>query len=396
MPDRLAINGGIPVRENMLPYGRQTISEKDINEVAKVLRSDLITTGPTVGKFEEAIAEFVGCEYAVAMSNATAALHASVYAADVGKDDEVITTPLTFVASSNCVLYQGGRVLFADVEHDTMNIDAHEIEKLITPSTRAILPVDYAGQPVDVDEINDIANKYDLKVIQDSAHSLGSSYKDTKTGSLTSMTVFSFHPVKHITTGEGGVVTTNDPILNKKLRLFRNHGISADHVERSIQGTWIYEMLDLGYNYRITDFQSALGISQLENLDEWIDKRSYIARRYDDAFTSEPGLIIPVVKDFRNPAWHLYVLRFDLDLFTVDRRQIFEALRAENIGVNVHYVPVPMHPFYRDLGYRMDNLSNTSKSYAQMLTLPIWPSMTDRDIDDTITAVKKVSESYRK
>ncbi len=393
---RLAIDGGQPIRPNPLPYGHQVIDEDDIQTVVDVLRSDWLTTGPNVAAFERAMAQRVGAKYAVAVSNGTAALHAAAFAADIQPGDEVIVAPMTFAASANCVRYQGGTVVFADVCPDTLNLDPKCAAAAITPRTKAIVTVDYTGQPADLDDINALAKQHHLIVIEDAAHALGATYHLQPIGALTDLTTFSLHPVKHITTGEGGVITTNQAELAARLRLFRNHGITSDHRQREQTGSWFYEMAELGYNYRITDFQCALGLSQLKKLSAWLDRRRAIAARYMAAFAAMPEIELPVVLLDRAPAWHLYVIRLNLERLRASRAEVFAALRAENIGVNVHYIPVPWHPYYQSLGYRKGQWPVAEAAYARMISLPMWAGMTDRDVEDVIAAVQKVIEAYRR
>lgn len=394
----LAINGGIPVRNTFLPYGQQWIDDEDIKEVVKVLKSDYLTTGPKVAEFESKIAQYVGSKYAVAVSNGTAALHAACFAAGINEGDEVITTPLTFAASANCILYQGGKPVFADIDFDTYNIDPSEIEKNITEKTKAIIPVDFTGQPVDVDRIKDIAKKYGLIVIEDAAHALGAEYKGNKIGSLADMTAFSFHPVKHITTGEGGMITTNDEELYNRLVLFRSHGITRDanRLANKNEGSWYYEQLELGYNYRITDIQCALGISQISKLDKFLGRRREIAEKYNSYLKNIDGIILPYQASYSKSSWHLYVIQIELEKFKVGRREIFEALRAENIGVNVHYIPVYYHPYYQRLGYKKGLCPKAEKFYERALTLPLYPKMEEKDIEDVVAALEKVLNYYRR
>ena len=394
--NKLAIEGGPPVRDKLLPYGRQLVDEDDVWAVAEVLRGDWLTTGPKVSEFEVAFAAQVGARHAVAVSNGTAALHATVFAAGIGSGDEVITTPMTFAASANCVLYQGGTPVFADVQPDTLNIAPDKIEAAVTPKTKAIIPVDYTGQPADLDEINAIAAKHGLVVIEDAAHALGATYRQRQVGALSTMTTFSLHPVKHITTGEGGVVTTDDAELARRLRMFRNHGITTEARERQERGGWFYEMVALGYNYRLTDLQCALGLSQLRKLDDWLARRRAIATRYNEVFSTLPELLLPAVRSDRDPAWHLYVIRLNLEQLRVGRAEIFRALRAENIGVNVHYIPVPWHPYYQRLGYTKGQWPAAEDAYERLISLPMFHAMTDADADDVIEAVRKVAESYRR
>lgn len=395
MPDRLAIDGGTPVRSRLLPYGRQTIDADDERAVIEVLRSDFLTTGPRVEAFEEAVAAVTGAAYAVAFSNGTAALHGAVHAAGIGEGGEGITTPLTFVATANAVRYERGTAVLADVRPDTLNIDPARVRAAITPRTRLILPVDYTGAPADLDECLAIAREHKLTVIEDAAHSLGATYRGRAVGSIAHMTTFSFHPVKHVTTAEGGMVTTGDRDLAARLRRFRNHGMTVDVAARAARGSFFYDIVETGMNYRLTDVQCALGLSQLKKLPAWLKRRREIAARYDAAFAGMPEVQTPVVPSDRESAWHLYVLRFNLASLRVDRAAIFSALRAENIGVNVHYIPVHLHTAYSGPQSR-GRFSVAEDAYDRMITLPIWPGMADRDVDDVVTAVGRVIEAYRR
>ncbi len=395
MKAKLAINGGKPIRRSLLPYGRQWLDESDINAVSDVLRSDWLTTGPNVGCFEEAFAEFVHAREAVAVSNGTAALHAATYALGIGPGDEVIVPAMTFAASANCVVYQGGTPIFADVRPDTLLIDTDDVESKITPQTKAIISVDYAGQPCNYDLLQEVAQRHGLHLIADACHAIGGNYNGRPVGSLADLNTFSLHPVKHFTTGEGGVITTNDRELAQRMRIFRNHGITTDHRQRAEQGSWFYEMVDLGYNYRITDFQCALGISQLQKLPEWIIRRQQIAGLYDIAF-AETAAVSPLnVRSDVSHAYHLYVVRFDPTHLNIDRNTIFQALRAEGIGVNVHYIPVHLHPFYQErFNTRAGQCPAAESAYEQIVSLPMFPRMVDDDVRDVVAAIYKVVEAY--
>src|SRR5580704_13259672 len=327
----LAIHGGPPVRETLLPYGRQSIDESDIQAVVETLRSDWLTTGPKIGEFEEAIAAWVGAKYAVSFSSGTAALHAAAFAAGLKPGDEAITSPLTFAATANCVLYQGATPVFADVVDDTLNLDSELAATKITPRTKAILPVDYAGHPADLDSILHLAEGHGLTVIEDACHALGAEYRGRRAGSIAHMTVFSFHPVKHLTTGEGGMVTTDHPVYAETLRRFRNHGISSDARQRQSAGQWHYEMVLLGFNYRLTDVACALGLQQIKKLEANLARRRQIAAHYTSEFRSMTGVVAPVVRPDVNPARHLYPIRLDLTKLSAGRGELFQALRAENI-----------------------------------------------------------------
>jgi perosamine synthetase len=394
MNRKLAVDGGKPVRQTLLPYARQLVDEEDVQAVAEVLRSDWLTAGPKVDEYEERFAEYVGAKYAIAFSSGTAALHAATFVTGLGPGDEVITTPLTFVATANSILYQQALPVFADIQSTTLNIDPARIAASITPQTKAIIPVDYAGHPCDLDAINEIAVRHRLVVIEDAAHGLGAVYKKRRVGTMATLTIFSTHPIKHITTGEGGVVTTNDPELARQLKIFRNHGITSEARERQKAVGWFYEMISLGYNYRITDVQCALGLSQLEKLDPWLTRRRQIAAQYTKAFLKLPEIQTPVVDVSCDPAWHLYVIRLGLKRLRVGRDVVFRALRAENIGVNVHYIPVPWHSYYQQRGYVRGQWPVAENAYEELISLPIFAGITDTDVADVIEAVYKVIQAY--
>ena len=399
MTQELAINGGKPVRDKLLPYGHQWIDEEDIKAVSEVLHSDWITQGPKVAEFEKEFAKYVGARYAVAVNSGTAALHTACFAAQIEKGDEVITTPITFAASANCVLYQGGIPVFADIDADTLNIDPEEIKKKITKKTKALIPVDFTGLPVDLEKILQIAKDNNLVIIEDASHALGATYKDSKIGNISDMTIFSFHPVKHITTGEGGMITTNNKEYYERLILFRTHGITKEKDKLLTDDSpWYYEMQELGYNYRLTDFQCALGLSQLKKIDGIIQRRREIVKKYNSEFKDISEIKIPENNPFdSNPAWHIYMIQLNLKRLKVGRREIFEALRAENIGVNVHYIPVHLQPYYqKKFGYNLGDFPKAENYYSRAITLPIFPKMTDKDVDDVIKAVKKVIGYYKK
>jgi len=391
----LAIEGGTPVRETYLPYGRQSIDESDIQAVVEALQSDWLTTGPRVAEFEEAVAARVGSRYAVSFSSGTAALHGAAFAAGLKPGDEAITSPLTFAATANCVLYQGATPVFADVSPDTLNLDPLEVERKITPHTKAILPVDYGGQPADLDSIKELARKHDLIVIEDACHALGAEYKGERVGSISHMTVFSFHPVKHLTTGEGGMVTTDDPGYATTLRQFKNHGITSDVQQRQAKGEWFYEMHLLGYNYRLTDIACALGTQQLLKLESNLKRRREIAARYTASFADVAAVSPPKMRNDVNPAWHLYPVRLQLQQLEGTRDDIFRALRGENIGVNVHYIPVHLHPYYQQrFAYAKGTFPVAERAYEELISLPMFHGMHDGDVEDVIRAVKKVMNRF--
>lgn len=381
---------------NFIPYGRQTIDEDDIKAVVDVLKSDYLTTGPAVERFEQKVAAYVGANYAVAFSNGTSALHSAIFAAGIHKDDEVITSPMTFVASANCILYQGGKPVFADINPKTYNIDPKEIRKKITHKTKAVIPVDFTGQPVEMDEIMAIAKEQNLIVIEDAAHAIGATYKGSKIGSIADMTMFSFHPVKHITTGEGGIITTNDKALYERLRQFRTHGITRDSsLLNKNHGPWYYEMHFLGYNYRMTDIQAALGCSQIDKLDRFVERRKDIVNQYNKAFDSLSAIITPYQHPDGNSSWHLYVIQLEKELLSIDRKMFFEDLRNANIGVNVHYIPVHLQPYYQELGYRQGDLLKAEKLYEKIITLPLFPEMTDDEVQYVIEKVRILVKEHQ-
>lgn len=398
MENKLAILGGIPIRNSYLPYGKQVIGEDDVKSIIDIINSDYLTTGPTVTLFEEKVAQYVGAKYAVAVANGTAALHAACFAAGLKEGDEVITSPLTFAASANCILYCKAKPVFADINPLTYNIDPKEIEKKITNKTKAIIPVHFTGQSVDLDPILELAKKYNLIIIEDAAHALGTKYKGKPIGSISHMTEFSFHPVKTITTGEGGMITTNSKELYEKLILFRTHGITRNKelMMHKEEGSWYYEQLELGYNYRITDLQCALGITQMDKLDRFIARRKELVKMYKDALSSIDGVILQKEEKFSDTSRHLYIMKLDLEKFKVGRKEIFEALLAENIGVNVHYIPVYLHPYYQELGYEKGLCKNAEELYDAMITLPLHVAMSNDDFEDVINAIKKVLYYYLK
>jgi perosamine synthetase len=400
----LAIHGGKPVRETLLPYGRQSLNDTDIQAVVDVLKSDWLTTGPKIAEFEEQFAAWVGAKHAISFSSGTAALHGAAFAAGLGPGDEAITTPLTFCATANCILYLGATPVFADVSPDTLNLDPEEVSKKLTSrkssSIKAIFAVDYAGHPVALEELGHLAKQHGALLIEDACHALGAEYHGKKVGSITDMTVFSFHPVKHLTTGEGGMVTTNDARLAETLRRFRNHGISSEARQRQESGQWFYEMVLLGFNYRLPDIACALGLSQLGRLAANLVRRREIAVQYAAAFAQLPVVVAPAVREGINPAWHLYPIRLKLEMLSASRAEIFRALRAENLGVNVHYIPVHQHPYYRErFKSQPDSLKSfpvAEAAYEQLISLPMFHSMTAQDVDDVIHATRKVLSHFNR
>ena len=378
---------------DFIPYGKQSIDEEDINAVTNILRSDWLTTGPMVEAFEKAVAELVGAQYAVAFSSGTAGLHAAAFASNIVKGTEVLVPPMTFVATANSVVYQGGTPVFVDVEPDTLLIDPVKLEEKINSKTRAIIAVDYAGQPCNYDALRKTAKNNNLTLISDACHALGAKYRGKRVGSLADLTVFSFHPVKHITTGEGGMVVTDNIEYANRMRRFRNHGIQTDYRQRAEIGTWFYEMLDLGYNYRLTDIQCALGLSQLRKLSGWIKRRREIAKIYDEGFSDEFYMKALKVNKDAFHVYHLYVVQLSIDKLKSNKSEIFSTLRNAGIGVNVHYIPVHLHPYYKvNFGTSLGLCPVAETAYERILSIPIFPAMTDDDVNRVIVEVKKVLE----
>lgn len=396
--EELAINGGKPVRSTTIGYGRQYIDEADIAAVVETLQSPALTCGPKITELEKKLCEVTGAKYAVVVSNGTAALHIAAMAAGIGPGDEVIVSPITFAASANCVLYCGGTPVFADINPKTYNIDPASIRSKITDKTKAIVAVDFTGQAVALDEIRAICKEHNLILIEDAAHSIGTKYNGQPVGSVADMTTFSFHPVKTVTSGEGGAVTTNDEELYRKLRLYPTHGITRNQEEmcNPSDAGWYYEQVDLGYNYRMTDIQAALLISQLDKLPAFSARRKEIVEKYNNIFSQMPEILVQEEIAQSDTTRHLYILRLNTELLKCDRRQFFDALRAENIGTQVHYIPVYWHSYYEKLGYKKGLCPEAEKLYTEILSLPLFYAMTDEDVEDVIKAVKKIVSYYRK
>lgn len=397
--EKLAIKGGYPVRSGKIYYGRQWIDDDDVRAVASVLKSDFITCGPRVEEMERSLEAYTGAKYAVAVCNGTAALHCACIAAGIGPGDEVITTPLTFAASANCALYCGATPVFADIDPETYNIDPDSIRAHITPKTKAIIAVDFTGQAVKHKEIRDICEEFHLVFIEDAAHAIATKYDGKQVGSLADMTCFSFHPVKTITGGEGGAVTTNNEEYYKKLVLAHTHGITHDEAmmeEAPHEGPWYYEQINLGYNYRITDFQAALIVSQMSKLEMFAKRRKEIVKKYNEAFSNIPELIVQKEIPESDTCRHLYIIRLVLDRLTCTRREFFDAMSAENVQCQIHYVPVYWFPYYRHLGYQKGLCPKAEAVYQEIMSIPLYPKMTDQDVEDVIHAVKKVICYYAK
>lgn len=394
----LAIDGGQPVRSSFLPYAAHWIGEEEKNEVIGVLNSGWLTTGPKVKQFEEDLARYAGAKFAIAVNSGTAALHCCMAALDIKPGDEVITTPFTFLATVNSIIYLGGTPVLADVDKNTFNINPQEIRKKITSRTKAIIPVHYGGLPCEMDEILSIARRHNLKVVEDAAHALSAEYNSRRIGSFGDATIFSFHPVKNITTAEGGMILTNDAEIAKRCVMHRTHGITKEAMERyGKNADWMYDMQRIGYRYNMTEFQAALGVAQLKKIDCFQKRREEIVASYDQEFSKIPELIIPPRVAGLKSSWHLYVVRIREELLTADRNQIIKALKAENIGVNVHYIPIHLHSYYQqNYGLAKGMFPITENIYDSIITLPLFPKMGEQDVQDVIIAVKKVIGHYQK
>lgn len=396
--EKLAIYGGKPVRQDKIGYGRQWIDDDDIESVANVLKSDYLTCGPTVSKCEDEIAHYVNAKYCTICANGTAALHIAMLAAGVGPGDEVITTPLTFAASANCALYVGARVIFADIDKETYEIDPDKIEELITNKTKAIVSVDFTGQTANLDKIKQICKKHNLILIEDAAQSFGTSYKGQMVGSIADITTFSFHPVKSITCGEGGAVTTNNDEFGKRISLFARHGITHDEKLMKCaphEGPWYYEEIELGYNYRLTDFQAALLLSQLKKISKFKNRRDEIVKKYDNEFSKIQEIKLMKYTEGSDTFRHLYIIQLDLNILKCTRREAYDALSAEGIQCQIHYVPVYWFPYYQGLGYKKGLCKNAEEVYNGILTIPLFPQMSDNDVTDVIKSIKKVINYYK-
>lgn len=395
--DKPAICGGSPIRDTKIFYGHQYIDEDDIQAVADVLKSDYLTCGPKIDELEDKLCRITGAKYAVVCSNGTAALHLACMAAGVTKGDEVITTPITFAASANCALYCGARPVFADINEETYNIDPANVEALTCEKTRAVVAVDFTGQSVELDRLAAHCRKHGLALIEDGAHVIGTKYNGKCNGSIADMTTFSFHPVKTVTGGEGGAVLTNHEGYYKKLLLYRTHGITRDpeQMEHAPEGAWYYEQTALGMNYRMTDMQAALVISQLDKLPMFSRRRKEIVKAYDEAFREMPQIIVQKEIPESDTTRHLYILRLNLSKLSIGRKQFFEALAAENICCNVHYIPVYYFPYYEKLGYKRGLCPKAEKLYEEIISLPLYYAMTDQDVQDVIGAVTKIAEYYK-
>ncbi|MCP4370273.1 MAG: UDP-4-amino-4,6-dideoxy-N-acetyl-beta-L-altrosamine transaminase [Deltaproteobacteria bacterium] len=384
---------------NVVPYGRQCISEEDINAVVRVLKSDWLTQGPTIEQFEKAVAEYCGAKYAVAVSNGTAALHIACLAAELEQGDILWTSPNTFVASANCAMYCGARPDFVDIDPFTYNMSIDVLDAKLSKAEKngylpkVVVPVHFAGQSCEMKRINQLSQKYNFVVIEDASHAIGGSYRRSKIGSceFSDMVVFSFHPVKIITTGEGGMVLTNNEVIYQKLICLRTHGITKDtnFIEGESDGPWYYQQVELGMNYRITDIQASLGLSQLKRIDQFVTQRHKLAKRYNEALSA-----LPIILQWQHPdsysAFHLYVVRLKLDEIQKTRRAVFEILCQKGIGVNVHYIPVHTQPYYRKMGFYYGQFPEAEKYYEAAITIPLYPSMTENEQDYVVSSIKEV------
>ena len=396
--EKLAVFGGIPVREKPIYYGRQCIEQDDIEAVVETLRSDLITCGPRAVALEKKLCEVTGAKYAVVVANGTAALHLAALAAGFGEGDEVIVSSITFAASSNCVLYCGAKPVFADIDPETYNIDPESVRKLITPRTKGIVAVDFTGQAVNHDALREICKEHHLLFIEDAAHAIGTKYRDRPVGSIADMTCFSFHPVKTVTGGEGGAITTDDEKFYRKLMRLRTHGItrSQDEMVHPTDAMWYNEQVELGFNYRITDFQAALLLSQLNKLPKFSARRKEIVKKYDEVFSGMPEIIVQKEIPESDTTRHLYILRLNPERLNCSRREFFDALYGENVCPQVHYLPVYWHSYYEKLGYKKRICPNAEAYYEWSMSIPLYYSLTDQEVEDTVRAVKKVVDYYRK
>ncbi len=394
--EQLAIFGGTPVRKVPIGYGKQYIDENDVAAVVETLKYGDLTCGPKIEVLEKKLCDVTGAKYAVAVCNGTAALHLAALAAGFGEGDEVIVSPITFAASANCILYAGAKPVFADINEQTYNMDPKEVEKLITPKTKGIVAVDFAGQSVDHDGLGEICRKHKLILIEDAAHAIGTRYKGKPVGSIADMTCFSFHPVKTVTSGEGGAITTNDENLYRRLIRLRTHGITRKREEmvHPSDAPWYNEQVEIGYNYRLTDIQAALLISQLKKLPLFAARRRAIVEQYDRAFSDMPEIIVQKEIPESDTVRHLYILRLNLEKLSCNRREFFDALHEENIYSQVHYLPVYFHSYYEKLGYTKGLCPNAEQYYQEVMSLPLYYALTDEDVQSVVKAVKKIVAHY--
>jgi len=396
--ERLVLEGGTPVRDEFLPIAKAWFGEEERAEILDTLASEWITTGPKTRYFEESVQHYLGVSHAIALNSCTAALHLSLAACGIGEGDEVITSPLTFCATANVVLHQRARVVFVDIERDTFNLDPDQLQRAVGPETKAIIPVHYGGHPCEMQPILDIASERGLRVFEDAAHAIGARYHDQQIGTLGDTGCFSFYAIKNMTTGEGGMLVTPDGELAERVRILSLHGISKDAWKRyGSQGSWYYEVMTPGYKYNMSDIQASLGIHQLRKLDRFIARRGVLARRYSQALADVPEVELPKARAGIRHAWHLYPILVNLDRLTIDRAQFIEALRAENIGTTVNFIPVHLHPYYqKTFGYKEGDFPVTEDVYRREISLPLFPRMQDSDVDSAAEAVRKVVARYKR
>ena len=380
----------------MIYYGHQHITEKDIQAVERVLHSDWLTQGPAVESFEKKVANYCGAKYAVAVTNATSALHIACKAAGLGEGDVLWTSPITFTASANCGRYCGADVDFVDIDDRTYNMSVAELQHKLETAVqkpKVVIPVHLAGQSCDMETIKALADEYGFKIIEDASHATGADYKNTKVGSCrySDMTVFSFHPVKIVTTGEGGIVLTNNKELYEKLKLYRSHGITRDSdlMTQEADGPWYYQQIELGFNYRMTDMQAALGCSQMDSLDEFVARRRYLVKRYNEKLKNLP-LRTPYQDEATNPSWHIYIIRVDFTKVKLSKKEIFARMRDRGIVLNLHYIPVHTQPYYQKLGFQKGDFPVSEKYYEEAITLPLYYDLIDEQQDEVIEALKEV------
>lgn len=395
--DKPAICGGKPIRRSFLPFSRHSIAENEIKEVVDTLKSDWITTGPKTFKFESKFKEYIGSDHAIAVASCTAALQLALASLNIGKGHEVITSPFTFAAATEVIIHQNAKPILVDVDEDSYNIDPAKIEEKITERTKAIIPVHYGGNPCKMDEIMEIANENNLYVIEDAAHAIGSEYKGKKIGSIGHMTCFSFYATKNLTTAEGGMITTYSAELEDKIRVLSLHGISKDAWKRySATGSWYYEILCPGFKYNMNDIQSSIGIHQLKKINEMQKRRLEISKMYTKKFKNIDEIIIPPIENNTIHSWHLYPIQIKTELLKIDRNEFIEALKAENIGTSVHFIPIHLHPYYqKTFGFKIGDFSIAESIYNREISLPIYPRMTDDDVRDVIRAVERIIKHYR-
>lgn len=385
------------IEKRKIPYALPDVGEQEINEVIDSIKSNWLSKGPKTVKFEEEFARYVGSEHAVALNSCTAGLHLALKALNIGPGDEVITTPYTFAATVNTIIHVGATPVLVDINLDTMNIDSSKVAAKITDKTKAIVPVHFAGYPCEMDELRQLADQYKLFIIEDAAHAVHTQYKGKMIGSMSDVTCFSFYATKNLVTGEGGMITTNNEELANRIRVLSLHGMSKNAWNRySDKGSWYYEIEEAGFKYNMTDIQAAFGLVQLNKIDDIHEKRTAIAAKYNEAFEGIQGLTLPYDSSEDRHAWHLYVLRVDEQHFTINREQFIEVLNERGVGTSVHFIPIPMHPYYKNLGYKIEDYPNAQLAFKQAISLPLYPKMSNEDIGYVIQTVVDVANEYKK